>query len=212
MKVQSFICNMLHENCFVVYDETSREAAVIDPGFYWANEQQQLTEFVRNQGLLVKYLLCTHLHFDHIFGVPFVEDTFGVKLSADLSDAPWIDNFDNSVSRFGIRANGAPRPVSHPLHDGDILSLGSSQLECISTPGHSAGGMCFYAADSKILIAGDTLFQGSIGRTDFSDGNYAQLIQSIQRRLLTLPIDTIVYPGHGAPTTIADEMKYNPYL
>lgn len=212
MKVQSFICNMLHENCFVVYDETSREAAIIDPGFYWANEQQQLTEFIRTQELQVKYLLCTHLHFDHIFGVPFVEDTFGVKLSADLSDAPWIDNFNNSVSRFGIRANGAPRPVSHPLHDGDILSLGSSQLECISTPGHSAGGMCFYAADSKILIAGDTLFQGSIGRTDFSDGNYAQLIQSIQKRLLTLPPDTIVYPGHGAPTTIADEMKYNPFL
>lgn len=212
MKVQSFICNMLHENCFVVYDESSREAAVIDPGFYWANEQQQFTEFVRTQGLLVKYLLCTHLHFDHIFGVPFVEDTFEVKLSADLSDTPWIDNFENSVSRFGIRANGLPRPVSHPLHDGDILSLGTSQLECISTPGHSAGGMCFYAADSKILIAGDTLFQGSIGRTDFSDGNYAQLIQSIQKRLLTLPTDTIVYPGHGAPTTIADEMKYNPYL
>lgn len=212
MKVQSFICNMLHENCFVVYDESSREAAIIDPGFYWANEQQQLTEFVRTQKLQVKYLLCTHLHFDHIFGVPFVEDTFGVKLCANLSDAPWIDNFDNSVSRFGIRANGAPRPVSHPLHDGDILPLGSNQLECISTPGHSAGGMCFYAADSKILIAGDTLFQGSIGRTDFTDGNYAQLIQSIQKRLLTLPTDTIVYPGHGAPTTIADEMKYNPYL
>lgn len=212
MKVQTFICNMLHENCFVVYDENTREAAIIDPGFYWDEEMHQLTKFVYEQGLQVKYLLCTHLHFDHIFGVPFVEDTYGVKLSASLFDSPWLDNFTTTVARFGISPNSAPRPVSHPLHDGDTLILGNSTLECIATPGHSAGGMCFYAKDAGILFAGDTLFQGSIGRTDFSDGNYAQLIQSIQTRLLCLPQSTVVYPGHGGPTSISDEMQYNPYL
>lgn len=212
MEVQTFICNMLHENCFVIYDENTREAAIIDPGFYWDEEKQQLTKFVREQGLLVKYLLCTHLHFDHIFGVPFVEDTYGVKLSASLFDSPWLDNFTTTAARFGISPNSVPRPISHPLHDGDILILGNSTLECIATPGHSAGGMCFYAKDAGILFAGDTLFQGSIGRTDFSDGNYAQLIQSIQTRLLNLPQSTIVYPGHGSSTSIGDEMQYNPYL
>lgn len=212
MKIQTFICNMLHENCFVVYDENSREAAIIDPGFYWEEEKHQLTKFVREQKLQVKYLLCTHLHFDHIFGVSFVEDTYGVKLSASLFDSPWLDNFTITITRFGISPNSTPRPVSHPLHDGDILILGNSTLECIATPGHSAGGMCFYAKDAGILFAGDTLFQSSIGRTDFSDGNYAQLIQSIQKRLLSLPQSTVVYPGHGGPTSIGDEMQYNPYI
>ena len=90
--------------------------------------------------------------------------------------------------------------------------LGTEQILCIATPGHSAGGMCFYAPNNAMLFAGDTLFQGSIGRTDFADGSYAQLIQSIQKRLLILPVDTLVYPGHGGPTSIGDEIKYNPYL
>ena len=90
--------------------------------------------------------------------------------------------------------------------------LGDEQLRCIATPGHSAGGLCFYAPDSAMLFAGDTLFQGSIGRTDFADGNYAQLIHSIQTQLLTLPGHTIVYPGHGDPTSIEEEMRNNPYI
>ena len=212
MKVRSFICNMLHENCYVVYDEASREAAIIDPGFYWDNEKKLLTDYIDAQQLHVKYLLCTHLHFDHIFGTTFIEDSYGVKLSASLNDSMWIDNFASSVARFGIRPNGTPRPVAHPLHDGDTLSLGESTLQCIATPGHSAGGMCFYDQVGKQLFSGDTLFQSSIGRTDFADGNYAQLIRSIQEGLLTLPPETVVYPGHGDSTTIGDEMKYNPYI
>lgn len=212
MEVKTFICNMLHENCYVAFDEISREAAIIDPGFYWDDEKQALSVFISANQLHVKYLLCTHLHFDHIFGVSFVEDTFGVKLSACLADAPWLDNFTQTVARFGIRPNGAPRCVSHPLHDGDILTLGNTTLECIATPGHSAGGMCFYSKEFEVAFVGDTLFQGSIGRTDFADGNYAQLIQSIQSRLLTLPTRTKVYTGHGSPTSINDEIHYNPYL
>ena len=212
MRVKTFVCNMLHENCYVVYDEASREAAVIDPGMYWEEEQRAFAEFVRENGLQVKHLLCTHLHFDHIFGTTFVEDTYGVYLSASLEDSPWVTSFVQSVSRFGIKPNTMPRPVGHPLHDGDILMLGDEQLRCIATPGHSAGGLCFYAPDSAMLFAGDTLFQGSIGRTDFADGNYAQLIHSIQTHLLALPEHTVVYPGHGDPTSIGDEAQYNPYL
>ena len=212
MKVRTFVCNMLHENCYLVYDEVSREAAVIDPGFYWNEEQRSFSKFVEENDLHIKHLLCTHLHFDHIFGTTFIEDTYGVKLSASLNDSAWITNFAQSVARFGIQPNTMPRPVGHPLHDGDILMLGDKSLKCIATPGHSAGGMCFYAPESNMLFAGDTLFQGSIGRTDFADGNYAQLISSIQKHLLILPPNTIVYPGHGDPTSIEDEAKYNPYL
>lgn len=212
MKVRTFVCNMLHENCYLVYDEVSREAAVIDPGFYWNEEQRSFSKFLEENDLHIKYLLCTHLHFDHIFGTTFIEDTYDVRLSASLDDSAWITNFAQSVARFGIQPNTMPRPVGHPLHDGDILILGDKSLKCIATPGHSAGGMCFYAPDSNMLFAGDTLFQGSIGRTDFADGNYAQLISSIQKQLLILPPNTIVYPGHGDPTSIEDEAKYNPYL
>lgn len=212
MKVRTFVCNMLHENCYLVYDEVSREAAVIDPGFYWNEEQRSFSKFVEENDLHIKHLLCTHLHFDHIFGTTFIEDTYDVRLSASLDDSAWITNFAQSVARFGIQPNTMPRPVGHPLHDGDILMLGDKSLKCIATPGHSAGGMCFYAPDSNMLFAGDTLFQGSIGRTDFADGNYAQLISSIQKQLLILPPNTIVYPGHGDPTSIEDEAKYNPYL
>lgn len=212
MKVRTFVCNMLHENCYLVYDEVSREAAVIDPGFYWNEEQRSFSKFVEGNDLHIKYLLCTHLHFDHIFGTTFIEDTYDVRLSASLDDSAWITNFAQSVARFGIQPNTMPRPVGHPLHDGDILMLGDKSLKCIATPGHSAGGMCFYAPDSNMLFAGDTLFQGSIGRTDFADGNYAQLISSIQKQLLILPPNTIVYPGHGDPSSIEDEAKYNPYL
>ena len=212
MKVHTFICNMLHENCYVVYDEQSHEAAVIDPGFYWDDEKQLFAGFIEENKLQIKYLLCTHLHFDHIFGTSFVAERFDVKLSANLADAPWLDNFVPSVSRFGIRPNGTPCPIGHKLHDGDILPLGEDSLQCIATPGHSAGGLCFYSKASGILFSGDTLFQSSIGRTDFADGSYAQLIRSIQERLLTLPANTIVYPGHGDATSIGDEMQYNPYI
>lgn len=212
MKVRTFVCNMLHENCYVIYDEESREAAVIDPGMYWDEEKRHFSKFIEENDLHIKYLLCTHLHFDHIFGTTFIEDTYGLRLSASLEDSPWITNFMQSVARFGIQPNTMPRPVGHPLHDGDILTLGEEALRCIATPGHSAGGLCFYAPESSLLFSGDTLFQSSIGRTDFADGNYAQLIRSIQTQLLTLPHSTIVYPGHGDPTTIGDEAQYNPYI
>ena len=212
MKVRTFVCNMLRENCYLVYDEISREAAIIDPGFYWDEEKRKFVKFAEENDLHIKYLLCTHLHFDHIFGTTFIEDAYGVKLSASLEDSAWITNFAQSAARFGIQPNTMPRPVGHPLHDGDALTLGAETLRCIATPGHSAGGMCFYAPDSGVLFAGDTLFQGSIGRTDFADGSYAQLIGSIQKQLLTLPAETVVYPGHGDPTSIEDETKYNPYL
>lgn len=212
MQVKTFVCNMLHENSYVVYDETTREAAVIDPGMYTSREQQLLTDFVRSSGLHVKYLLCTHLHFDHIFGVPYVEDTFGVKLCASLADEMWVTTFSKHITRFGIPYDEVPRPVTYPLCDGDELLLGDTVIRCIATPGHSAGGMCFYVESGGLLFVGDTLFQGSIGRTDFSDGNYAQLICSIQERLFVLPPFTTVYCGHGASTTIADEMSNNPYL
>ena len=203
---------MLRENCYLAYDEVSREAAVIDPGFYWEEEKRKFAKFVDDNDLHIKCLLCTHLHFDHIFGTTFIEDTYGVRLSASLEDSAWITNFAQSAARFGIQPNTMPRPVEHPLHDGDTLTLGKETLKCIATPGHSAGGMCFYEPESGVLFAGDTLFQGSIGRTDFTDGSYAQLIGSIQKQLLTLPPETIVYPGHGDPTSIEDEIKYNPYL
>jgi glyoxylase-like metal-dependent hydrolase (beta-lactamase superfamily II) len=203
---------MLHENCFVAYDEESREAAIIDPGFYWPDEQQLLTEFIDKHRLKVKYLLCTHLHFDHIFGNAFVEETFGVKASANDADWPWAENIKERVARFGVRYDEDVPPLGKVLNDGDEITFGNNRIVAIAVPGHSPGSLAYHIPDAKMLFSGDALFRGSIGRTDFPDSNHRALIYAIREKLLTLPKGTIVYPGHDRETTIELEKMNNMYL
>ncbi|MBR5744671.1 MAG: MBL fold metallo-hydrolase [Muribaculaceae bacterium] len=199
-------------NTFVVFDVFSREAAVIDAGMLYDDEWQEFSDYVEKERLKIKYLLNTHLHIDHLFGVAEAVNRYGIGLSASTADSMLSDRVDQQAAMFGIRRKMEQINIEHPLADGDEIRLGNSILKVIATPGHSLGGICFYSADDGLLFSGDTLFQTGIGRTDLPGGDYATLIHSITDRLLTLPDDTKVLPGHGPSTTIAMERQYNPFL
>lgn len=214
LKVKIFVVNPLQVNSYVVSDERTKETAIIDCGCAEESEWDNVKRYIAQEGLTVKHLLNTHLHFDHIWGVPLAERDLGLKAEANYADMDLYNNVEDAVARvIGVRI---PMPAFPPLGtsllDGDVIPLGESVLKVITTPGHSQGGICFYSEDDKMLFAGDTLFCGSIGRTDLDGGNHMQLIESITSQLLPLPEDTTVYCGHGPNTTIRNEKMFNPYL
>lgn len=211
MNIKRFIFNPIQENTYVVYDDT-HEAVVIDAGCNSDTENHVLANFIDEQKLVIKHLLCTHLHLDHQFGNRFISERYKVSLEADEGDAHTIRLIPAQAQLFGIPLYAEPIPVSHYLTDGDKINFGHTILEVLHTPGHSKGGICFWCATEKCIFVGDTLFQGSIGRTDLPGGNQTELIKSIHTKLLTLPDDTVVYCGHGPSTTIGDEKQMNPYL
>lgn len=211
MKIKRFEFNMFPENCYVIWDETN-EAAVIDPGCYYEEEKQALKDFILKNGLDVRHLLNTHLHLDHIFGNPFLLKEFGLKAEASQADEFWIDEAPKQSRMFGFQLHEKPVPLGGYLHDGDLITFGHTRLEAIHVPGHSPGSLVFYCAAEHCMFSGDVLFQGSIGRADLAGGNFDHLIDNICSRLFVLPNDTVVYPGHGAPTTIGIEKAENPFF
>lgn len=211
MKIKRFEFNMFPVNCYVLWDET-REATVIDPGCYYDNEKQALKQYITSNQLTVKHLLNTHLHLDHIFGNSFLLREFGLEAEANQADEFWIDEAPKQSRMFGFPLPEPPVPLGHYLHDGDLIRFGNTTLEAIHVPGHSPGSLVFYCAQEQCMFSGDVLFQGSIGRADLAGGNFDELIEHICSRLFVLPLDTVVYPGHGAPTTIGIEKAENPFF
>lgn len=212
MKVKQFEFNMLPVNTYVVWDEHTREAAIIDAGCYTPEECETLKQFIAGEELKVKYLLNTHLHFDHIFGNRFVYEQYGLKTCAHPADEEWLVEAPKRTHMFGLEFPGAPAPIGTYLAEGDELALGRYTLKCLHVPGHSPGSIVFYSPEARCLFAGDVLFQGSIGRSDLPGGDIRTLIDGIREKLLTLPDATLVYPGHGDATTIGYEKQYNFYL
>lgn len=208
MELKTFIFNPLQVNCYLLWD-ASKEALLIDCGCLFEHEQNELKNFVEQNNLHITHYLNTHLHFDHIFGNPFIERTFGVKAEANDADWGWAENISERVARFGLRYNdNISRPI-RILHDGDEITFGQQRISVIALPGHSPGSLAYYLPEEKMIFTGDALFRDSIGRTDFPDSNHEQLINSIKNKLFTLPDDTIVYPGHAEPTNIKYEKEYN---
>ena len=160
----------------------------------------------------MKHLLNTHLHLDHIFGNPFMLKEFGLKAEANQADEFWIDEAPKQSRMFGFQLPEPPVPLGTYLHDGDIITFGHTELEAIHVPGHSPGSLVYYCAAEHCMFSGDVLFQGSIGRADLAGGNFDELIEHICSRLFILPNETVVYPGHGAPTTIGTEKAENPFF
>lgn len=169
-------------------------------------------ELHSQNGLNVKHLLNTHLHLDHIFGNAFMVKEFGLPVEANKADEFWIDEAPKQSRMFGFHWNELPAPIGHYLHDGDIINFGNTMLEAIHVPGHSPGSLVYYCAADHCMFSGDVLFQGSIGRADLTGGNFDELKEHICSRLFILPNETIVYPGHGAPTTIGIEKAENPFF
>lgn len=211
MEIRTFAFNPIQTNCYLLWDETG-EALLIDCGCLFPHEKEALKKEITDRGLTLKRHLNTHMHFDHIFGNPFVEKEWQVAAWANDADRPWADGIAERVARFGMRYEETIPPLGKVLRDGDEITFGNRRITAIAVPGHSPGSLAYYLPEEKILFSGDALFHGSIGRTDFPDSDHNALITAIRERLFTLPDDTVVYPGHDRPTTIGYEKEYNMYV
>ena len=211
LKIKAFTFNPIQENTYVVSDETG-QAVVIDAGCYHGKEKQELKNYIESNELKLIHVLNTHLHFDHQFGNRFLADTYGLKPQAHPDDEFLLQRVVAGAIIYGFPVTEDAQPIGHYLYEGDTIHFGNTQLNCIHIPGHCPGHLVFHDAANKVLFAGDVLFNGSIGRTDLEFGNHQQLINGITEKLLVLPEDTVVYPGHGPSTNIGEEKKFNPYL
>ena len=209
--VQSFEVNYFSENTYIVYDET-KEGVIIDCGCMNKEEQQLISRFVSEQQLTLKRYLCTHLHLDHIFGNQFVWKQYGLKPEASKADVEGLPSPIDQAKAFRLPLAIQEVAVEHFLAGGQIVQFGKTQLEVISVPGHSPGGLAFYNRKNGFVIVGDSLFAGSIGRTDLWGGSQDLLQAALRDRILSLPDETIAYPGHGPETRVIDEKFSNPYL
>lgn len=209
-QIKVFTFNPIQENTYVLYNEHS-ECIIIDPGCYFDDEKDQLKSFINLNKLQPRMLLNTHCHLDHVFGNKFVAEEYKLTLTTHPLEKQVLEMAAASGLMFNLPFDNYQGEVIY-LKEGDIVSLGEDQLEVIHAPGHSPGSICFYCAKQKFIIGGDVLFQNSIGRTDLPLGNHDDLIKNIKEKLFKLPGDVKVYSGHGAPTTIGEEMQTNPYL
>lgn len=209
--IKSFEFNYFQENTFLLYDET-REAVLIDCGCCRKEEEKELTDFILENKLTLKHLLCTHLHVDHVFGNGFIHKTYGLNPEANKLDVEKLPSPDEQAKLFGLRQHVENVPIEKYIVGGEIIKFGTSELQVLTVPGHSPGSVAFYNQKNGFAIVGDALFAGSIGRTDLWGGNQEVLVAAIRDKLLSLPDETIIYPGHGPETRVIDEKFNNPYL
>lgn len=195
----------------MLYDETG-EAAVIDCGCFSREEEQRLKGFLTENGLKPVVLLNTHLHIDHVFGNNFMLEEYGLSARAHEADAFWVEDAERYAAMLGVKGITPPPALGEFLQDGEVVKFGHSTLKVIHVPGHSPGGVCFYSEEDKLLIAGDVLFQGSVGRADLPGGDMNALLSGVREKLFVLPGETRVVPGHGGFTTIGEEMSMNPFF
>lgn len=210
IKVATFTFNDFAENTYVLHDETG-ECIIFDPGCYKANEQQQLLHFIDNSSLKPVALVNTHCHIDHILGNYFVSQAFKLPLHLHQTEEITLKEAASWGVMFNVDVSVQPEQRIY-ITEKDTLKFGNSELKILFTPGHSRASLSFYNTESKLIIAGDVLFNGSIGRTDLPGGDFDTLINSIRSQLFTLPDDFSVYPGHGPSTTIGQEKRTNPFL
>lgn len=210
--IKKLVCNPLEENCYVVSDET-KECVIIDCGAYYPEEFDALEAYLRDQQLKPVHLLATHGHLDHNFGNVRLFHAYGLKVEICGEDQQLVEQLpEQAKNLFGMAISEECPQVGRLLKDGDEITFGSHTLCVLHTPGHSHGSCLYYCAEEKTVFTGDTLFRMSIGRTDFAEGSWAEMEQSLKNVVAKLPKETTVLAGHGPQSTIADELQYNPYL
>ncbi len=207
MRVETFVVGPIETNCYVLSDPLGKEAVILDAG----DEPDVILDYLRRERLTVRYLLNTHGHFDHTQAVDALRDATGAPFAIHADDAELLSSPEELSAGMaeGARACRAPDLL---LRGGEEIAFGPYHLQVIHTPGHTRGGCCFYEADEKVCFTGDTLFRGTIGRTDFYGGDYTALLQSVRERLKLLSDDTVLYPGHGPSSVMSFERRQNPFL
>lgn len=212
LNIQKFVCNMFEENCYVVNDETA-ECVIIDCGAFYEEEKKAVAKYINDKKLTPKHLLCTHAHIDHNFGNQSILDRFGLNPEVCINDKVLMDKLRDQAQAFiGLNYEENIPGVKRYLSDNGTITFGNHSLKVISTPGHTPGSVFFYCEQESVAFSGDTLFQMSIGRTDFELGDYNEIISSLRKIKTSLPPDTVILPGHGGKTTLDEELKYNPYF
>ena len=211
IQIQKFTFNLFSENTYILWDYESKDCAIVDPGCSDISEEIELEAFISDNNLDVKYLINTHCHIDHILGCEFVKRKFNPIYYAPELDIPLLQNAQKQASYVGMDFSITILPDELITED-KVLYLGKLELSFLFTPGHTPGEFCIYIPDINTCITGDVLFNDSIGRTDLWGGDYDTLIQSITQKLLTLPGETKIFPGHGESSTIEREKQFNSFL
>lgn len=212
LNIQRIVCNMFQENCYIVSDNT-KECVIIDCGAFYEEEKKEITNYIRDNQLIPKHLLCTHAHIDHNFGNYAIYKEFGLKPEVCINDKILMHKLKEQAYTFiGLTYNEEIPEVEKYLKEADTISFGTHCFSILQTPGHTPGSVLFYCKDESIAFSGDTLFRMSIGRTDFEFGSYNEIINSLKKIASSLPAETIILPGHGDKTTLKDEITYNPYF
>ena len=209
ISIKTLVFNAFAENTYIIYDETG-ECAIIDPGCYDSDEEKILVQELENDGLTPVLLLNTHCHIDHVLGNKFIKEKFNLELKIPLKDEATYNAVPTYAGVYGF-PNYKHTKADHFIESGDTIEFGHSKLDVIFVPGHTEGHIAFISEPDNICLAGDVLFDGSIGRTDLPGGDFDTLIKSIHEKLFKYPDEMVVYSGHGATTTIGKEKKYNPF-
>ncbi len=210
LNVKIFQFNPLQENTYLIFNE-QLQCVIIDPGCYTDQEREIITQFIKTKGLNPSLLVNTHCHLDHVFGNKFIHEQYGLELHIHQGEQKVLEMAPTSGLMWNLPFDNYEGKL-HFLDESLPLQVGNDQLEIIFTPGHSPASISFYSKENDLLISGDVLFRESVGRTDLPGGNPDLLAESIRTKLYVLPDETMVYPGHGIPTTIGHEKKHNPYV
>ena len=211
MKIARLIFNPLQENTYVVWDDTL-EAVVIDAGNMSEKENATLEQFLSERGLKPVYALNTHGHFDHLMGVEFLRSRYGAKFAVSSKDKFLVESAKQNAAMFGIGGGNIVEVIDVDLEGMESIKFGQTELQIITTPGHTPGHVVFFEPQAKVLFTGDTLFRESIGRTDLPGGDYSWIMNSILEKIMPLGDEVQVYPGHGDTTDIGHESMYNPFV
>lgn len=208
--IKVFVFNPFQENTYLLHDET-RECVIIDPGCYSAEEELELTQYIKDERLKPVALINTHTHIDHILGNNFIYKTYGLKPVVHKAGEVFLETAPEHGSLFGFNVGKMVMPEKY-LEENQVFKFGNSSLDVLYTPGHVDGSICLVNHENRFVISGDVLFNGSIGRTDLPTGDFDLLAKSIREKLYTLPDNFVVHPGHGPATTIGEEKTGNPFV